>query len=249
MEEIKKVQNRLFEMAKVIDDILTRNNIPYMIAYGTLLGAVRHEGFIPWDDDFDIYLFEDEKNSYEDAIKILKKELPKDMFLEYFDTEPKYFHAWAHVKDINSICECKEYPQDNLYNHKGISIDLYKAVKMKENEIQKYRNEENRKYLDRRQKFGFINKEEYLRKIKNIEDTIDDNNNYNVSQEDIYGLVGIIDRLLIKEVFPLKRYKFDNYEFCGPNNYDSILKRIYGKYNELPPIEKRKAHYSYVKFI
>ena len=81
--DIKRVQNRLLEMGKVIADILERNNIPYMITFGTLLGAVRHGGFIPWDDDFDMFLFED---SYEKAMEVLSKELPMDMFLENKDT-------------------------------------------------------------------------------------------------------------------------------------------------------------------
>ena len=245
MDIVKRSQNRMLEMAKVIHNILTQNNIPYMIAYGTLLGAVRHQGFIPWDDDFDIYLFEDENNSYEGALEILKKELPKDMFLEYFNTEPKYFHAWAHIKDKNTICECKEYPQDSVYEHKGISIDLYKAVKMKESNITIYRNEENKKYLDRRKEFGFIDNEEYLKRINNMKNIINDD----ASEKEVYGLVGVIDRLFIEDIFPLKKYKYEDTEFYGPNNYDAILKKVYGKYQELPPIEKRKAHYSSIIFL
>ena len=54
--DIKRVQKRLLEMGTVIARILEKHDIPYMITFGTLLGAVRHHGFIPWDDDFDIFL-------------------------------------------------------------------------------------------------------------------------------------------------------------------------------------------------
>ena len=52
--EIIKIQERLLYMAKAIKHVLENNNIPYFITYGTLLGAVRHRGFIPWDDDIDV---------------------------------------------------------------------------------------------------------------------------------------------------------------------------------------------------
>ena len=95
--ELSKVQKRLLEMGKVIAGILEHNDIPYMITFGTLLGAVRHKGFIPWDDDFDLFLFDD---TYEKAMVVLEKELPSDMFLENSKSEPLYFHSYAHVKHL-----------------------------------------------------------------------------------------------------------------------------------------------------
>ena len=68
--DIKRVQERLLKMAKEIASILEDHDIPYQIAFGTLLGAVRHKGFIPWDDDFDFFLFDD---SYEKAMEVLQK--------------------------------------------------------------------------------------------------------------------------------------------------------------------------------
>ena len=68
-EDVKKVQKRLLEMAVVIRDILEAHQIPYFITYGTLLGAVRHKGFIPWDDDFDLYLFDEIIHIKEEADK------------------------------------------------------------------------------------------------------------------------------------------------------------------------------------
>ena len=56
---MKQIQERLLSMAKSICGILENNEIPYMITLGTLLGAVRHGGFIPWDTDFDLHLFDE----------------------------------------------------------------------------------------------------------------------------------------------------------------------------------------------
>ena len=126
-EEVARIQSRLLEMAIAVRDILEKRQIPYFLTYGSLLGAVRHQGFIPWDDDFDLYLFDD---SYEEAMTALREELPEDMFLEYWETEPKFFHAWAHVKDVHSRTECEFFPHDGHYAHQGISLDLYKVKRM-----------------------------------------------------------------------------------------------------------------------
>lgn len=144
--ELNKVQKRLLEMGKVIAGILEHNDIPYMVTFGTLLGAVRHGGFIPWDDDFDLFLFDD---TYEKAMMVLEKELPSDMFLENSKSEPLYFHSYAHVKDLGTVTSCRLFPQDGLYSHKGLSIDLYKAVPMKESELDKFIIQEHIKYLKR----------------------------------------------------------------------------------------------------
>ena len=63
----------LFEILKEIKVICEKHNLKYFLAYGTLLGAVRHQGFIPWDDDVDIVMYRDE---YEKFLKIAKSELP-----------------------------------------------------------------------------------------------------------------------------------------------------------------------------
>ena len=134
-EVIRKVQLRLLRMATIIRDILESNGIKYFITYGTLLGAVRHKGFVPWDDDFDFYLFDDE---YDNAMKVLRDNLPNDLFLENWDSEPLYYHDWAHVKDINTIADYELFPGDGSYKHKGVNIDLYRTKKIFEVEEQVY---------------------------------------------------------------------------------------------------------------
>lgn len=83
--DVPRVQQVLLSMAVSIRDVLDRHDIPYMMAYGTLLGAVWHKGFIPWDDDLDFYLFDD---SYERAIQYLREELPADYYMEEKDVLP-----------------------------------------------------------------------------------------------------------------------------------------------------------------
>ena len=251
MIDIKKVQSRLLDMAKEIHCILERNDIPYVITYGTLLGAVRHGGFIPWDDDFDIYLFDD---SYSSAIEVLRKELPSDLFLEDEESEPLYFHGWAHIKDLYSSAECDLYPQDNLYKHHGLSIDLYKATKIPRDELNLFQKREIIHYYNRKYSKGLMDESDYHSKveavsaeIKKMESTLESKKERQLTP--IYGFMSLDgDMFEIDEVFPLKKYKFADTEFWGPNQYDSFLKRCYGDYMQLPSIEHRKPHYSNVVF-
>lgn len=245
----RKVQARLLEMAKKCAAILDKHNIPYMVTFGTLLGAIRHKGFIPWDDDFDFYLFE---NTYEEAIIYLRNELPDTIFVEDEKSEPLYFHSWAHLKDTRSIVKYNKYIQDDAYFHKGISIDLYKTHKIKKADLIMYLNNENRKYLIRRKEKNLISDIEFQKRISDLEkkeamgkDVIQD------GEQEVFDLLPIYNcnYIEVKDVFPLKKYIFEDTFFWGPCNAERILKAIYGEYMVLPPLEMRHGHYSSVIFL
>ncbi len=241
--DIKGVQSLLLKMAIEIRNILEDNNIPYFITYGTLLGAVRHEGFIPWDDDFDFYITED---YYDDAINLLRTHLPKRYFLEDELSEPLYFHGWAHVKDNLTEVDFTLYPQDGIYNNKGLSIDIYKAYLRKESQEHNFRIEQHIEYLTRKFTKGLISEDLYHEKVNQLKsELLKDQSEGN--DKDVYVFPSIYnDRIYPDELFPLSKYKFEDTYFLGPKNADVFLHRCYGDYMKLPPVEKRKPHYSTV---
>ena len=125
---LKRLQAIEFEMAVAIRDIFERNNVRYVIEYGSLLGAVRHGGFIPWDDDFDYVVFEED---YEKASEALRRELPSKYILQDKESDPNYFYSFSKVRHLNSLA-LEEGFTDNL-KYKGISIDLFKGNVEKNN--------------------------------------------------------------------------------------------------------------------
>ena len=245
-DAIRFVQSRLCEMAVAVKNILEAHGIPHMLAYGSLLGAVRHQGFIPWDDDFDFNLFDD---SYDAAIMALKAELPQGMFVEDASTEPKYFHGWAHVKDLHTCAHCHRWQHDNAYAQRGVHIDLYRIKLMRGRDVAGYLTAENEAYLQRRRKHGLISESEFAHRLSKLDAS------YVIPPEmnDVegYALINMYRCKFIPRdfVLPLKRYAFNGVEFLGPDSADDILKSLYGDYWQFPPYEKRLPSFDRVERI
>ncbi len=249
IDDLKDIQQLALEILKMVDEFCAEQKITDYLGYGTLVGAIRHGGFIPWDDDFDFLLFDD---SYEKATEVLARELPSDLFLENEKTEPKYFHGWAHVKDLKSECDCSLFPQDNIYKNHGLSVDLYKLTKIKEKDFAKYRFEEAMSYIDRRKKLGFITDEDYEKRkelfLREFEERKAKEQATSSPDKEIFAYPFTYGKQEIDDVFPLKKYKFEDAEFFGPNNYHPLLVSEYKDYMQLPPEEDRKPHYTSVKY-
>lgn len=244
---LKKVQDRLFDIGVIVTDILEKNGINYMISFGTLLGAVRHHDFIPWDDDFDLWIFDED---YDKAIQVLKQELTKDVFLENEDSEPNFFHGWARIKDIYTITKKDQKIQDDAYQHNGLAVDLFRIKKMKYYELNEYIYCENINYLNRRKEKGLITIDDYFNKRKIAKTLLKQEKEFD-SNEIVYGFITSYKNkcVLEQDIMPLNTVYFRGHKFMCPNNPDRVLRRLYGDYLILPPPNKRIQHYSEVEFI
>ena len=116
-----KMQERMLEVLEVIDTICQRHNIPYWLSGGSMLGAVRHQGFIPWDDDLDIEML---RPDFERLMRILPSELPPHLALQWHTTDPNYFFQFAKVRDRNSqLFERNGY--DKVWKEHGVWVDIF----------------------------------------------------------------------------------------------------------------------------
>lgn len=119
MQTIKDVQNKILETACFIDNICRKNNIQYFIMGGTALGAVRHGGFIPWDDDLDIFMTPKEYTRFKSAFD--KEQSSKFIIQEWRDT-PEYLE-YAKVR-MNGTTFIEEHFKDRKDMHHGIMVDI-----------------------------------------------------------------------------------------------------------------------------
>lgn len=123
---VRDVQLALLEMAKDIDKICRDNNIEYCLTGGSTIGAYRHQGFIPWDDDFDIAML---RKDYKRFIKALEKDLDKDKYTFHcFEKNKKYDVTWPYMKIRKKNTYIKEVNKllpNRCTDCDGIFIDVF----------------------------------------------------------------------------------------------------------------------------
>ena len=115
--DLRRMQHRMTEMLRVIDAICRRHGLRYWLCSGTLLGAVRHEGYIPWDDDLDIEMM---RPDYDRLMEILPRELPEDMALQTpFRNERlrPHFRASRHLHRHFPLRENAASPPVGVQSH------------------------------------------------------------------------------------------------------------------------------------
>ena len=118
-EKMKKVWAVELKLLDYFDQLCREHNLRYYIAYGTLLGAVRHQGFIPWDDDIDVVMFRDD---YE-KLKVIAGEVVEYPY--FFQNSYTDTMIWAFAKLRDSRTTAIEFPDFPSEFHQGIFIDIF----------------------------------------------------------------------------------------------------------------------------
>lgn len=120
-EKIKCVWVHEQDILDVIDTICKKNGLRYSLAYGTLLGAVRHSGFIPWDDDIDIMM---PREDYNILLDVWNKEAPKNYILQNYYTDSDFTQNFSKIRKNNTTFLQSESEREKNY-HKGIFVDVF----------------------------------------------------------------------------------------------------------------------------
>ena len=123
MEEhniLRKVQEVELEILNVVHRVCVENHLKYSLAYGTLIGAVRHQGFIPWDDDIDICM---PREDYDKFLKIWSRYNFKDYILQNIETDEDFTQNFTKIrKNHTTFLQPKE---EQYKYHKGFFIDIF----------------------------------------------------------------------------------------------------------------------------
>ena len=263
--KLEIVHNILLAYILEIDRICKKHNIKYFLAGGTLLGAIRHKGFIPWDDDADVMML---REDYDKFLEVAQSELPPNMFVQNPKTEKLNHHVFTKIRMDNTLFATK-HTGKFMNMHNGIFIDILSQDNTSNNKIiQKlhiyatliFRSMVFNKWARKPMKTG--GKHPILCKVANfIKDIcpykflefIQDNtislfkNNNNCKY--LYDGMG---RNLRRGVFPKKWLEeviyvdFEGYKLPVPKYYDEYLTYLYGDYMQMIPVSERRVSHSIV---
>lgn len=237
---MRNVQLRMLKMLEFVDKICSENNITFWLSSGTCLGAVRHGGFIPWDDDVDIEMLE------EDYIKLCKimGNTPKgDYILQTKLNEPTYIYPFAKLRDLESTIKENGDFDDN-YHYRGLFIDIFHLKPSNSYWVHKFagplhfRSINYNNILSMRYKtlvFKFLKTLAWP--LLNIIDNIKSTTRYRHALGSYFHAPRDLNDLV-----PTKRIPFEGLMLPVPNNYNSYLSKIYGDYMKLPDLTTISSH-------
>ncbi len=247
--QMREIQKRLLDMLLYVTEVCNKLNIRYYIDGGTLLGAVRHGGFIPWDDDVDIVV--DEKD-----IKVLSQYLIDNPHPYYFfmdrHTDPGYYNGWPKLVDKYSVSEYHGLYEGtknhkNAVQHKGIALDIFPYsdhvipwINMILHSFHKrvtirYFVGNNRMLANLSSAFIFY----ICKPIANLIGLLFSHKR--IIAHD-YCSVNTVHRFPKDRVYPLSTLYFEGHEFYVPKDYDFYLRSVYNDYMSLPPEDQRHHH-------
>lgn len=248
-EKVKKMQAVVFEILCDIDKYCKENNLTYFLSGGSVLGAIRHHGFIPWDDDADIML---PRTDYEKFVDGFSKKYKDKYGMGALSIDPSWNRQWAKIWNKHTKLKYKHY-----YNHDiGVFIDVYpidglpntkvgrKVFYAKQKVYANLAKEAERKHFHRRNRFQALRKivgvfvkplgaRFFVEKIDALgrKYSFESSEYVACSMPVHYGARETIKReLMSKQVWVL----FENRMLPVPVGYETYLSNLYGEYMVIP---------------
>ena len=228
---LRQIQLANLKLVQIFDKICHENNIEYWLDFGNLLGAVRHKGFIPWDDDMDLGMI---REDYEKFIKLFMNGIEEypDLYLKY-DNNGK---NRCFIKLLHKKIPCIQidlFPYDYYYKktNEEEKIELTKLLKTINNKW----------YYKMVFLFFKIQPKLMIKRFKKItsEKILKGNTTTPKNKPSIFCGIDYphCQKHLVNDfetIYPLKRIKYENIELLAPNNTDKFLTYEFGNYMELP---------------
>ncbi len=259
LEEIKSIE---LEMLCWFDDYCKKNNIKYFLFFGTLLGAIRHKGFIPWDDDIDIGML---REDYDKLIDIMKNQQDRYQFV-CPENNRKYNYQFGKLIDTRSFVK-----EDGI--NCGIELGFWIDIFPFDNDVKDInkRMSLNNKLVFLNKLFDFIRNTtnhkskglkllfaKILKFIFNFIGTrfimkfylylVKKDNNLKTNYVSLKTVFYKPTRMFTKDMFYTIPWKFEGYQLPVPKDYDNILKSLYGNYMVPPPPEQQINHHKVIGF-
>lgn len=256
--EIRPMQEKLKKLLFAIDKVCHEHNLHYYLLAGTMLGAIRHNGFIPWDDDADIGM---PRADYEIFLKNASKWLPKEYELIYGGNSERYPYPFARVQDTQTTYILRrDFPYIG-----GIPIDIFPLDGMTSNKFKRKIHYAKYHFLLKILYYTLVNphkhgKGVYYWLVKTCNKIFSPINLHriinNIQQEynyELHDLVADHDNGQYRGILPKKVYgtptsiEFEGENLKGVAQPDTYLKFCYGSYMEIPPLSKRpKRNFRYM---
>ena len=264
--KLKESQHDTLEILQKLDELCRKLNITYWVMYGTLIGTIRHKGFIPWDDDFDVCMPRPDYDRFTRYFEENNNDVD-DLYLDNYKYNVNSF-LW-----INRICDKEHELIFERWNHKsGLFIDIYPFDGMgdeddkffwKENKKRNYNYvkglymaSEHTPFYGNSTVHKILNtpydlyskikgKHYFYEKIDSVSKT------FQWDESEYVGLpvwamwLKFLDKKWFDETIYLP---FENTKVPVPAGYDSILRTVYGDYMKLPPEDQRKPQHDYAAY-
>ena len=257
-ETLHKIQELELMILKDFIAICEENNLEYFIYGGSALGAVRHGGFIPWDDDIDIIMFRKDYEKFKEIT--LAKPNKKYDFLT--SKTKDYFFLFSKIMLKDTVFE--EWWVNQVDFNLGIYIDIFVLDNVPDNKLKRFIHVKRCRILDKLPAISVVKFKDYPFIVQLLTNTT--NKVFKLLNIKRESLIAKTQKLLTKynnqnckyvcdisalnhpqiykiaDFKPCKKIKFENLEVSCPNNVDNILTQIYGDYMELPPESERYNH-------
>lgn len=251
-KELRKAQLIMLEMLVEFDLICKKHKLQYWLDSGTLLGAVRHKGFIPWDDDIDLSMPVEDYNRF---VEIAENELSSNIFFQTRQRDKEFKFDYIKLRSNKaSIVEFHEKDKEINY-HQGVFVDIFPMLTLENSEENKKFYEESFEEL---RSFSSIslhtpNGRDNPMKREELIESLEKKHEGWLQKDSkvIYSgkMPDVAASFDFEEIFPLTKIEFEGLEFFVPKNPRHYLGEIYSfNYMELPPLDKRTIHAWKIEF-